>query len=89
MNDQIKNLLTHVLTGAGMFLVGKGWVTAETMTQVIIPGVLSVAGLAWAAWMNTRAAKVASVAATPGTEVVLPRAERALAETMPDNVTSK
>lgn len=89
MSDQLKNLLAQILTGIGMFFVGRGWITMDLLTGTIIPSIITLAGLGYSFYLNTRGAKVAAVAAVPGTEVVLPRAEAPLAAVLPQNVTSK
>lgn len=85
MNDQIKNLLAQILTGVGGYFVGKGWIDSATMTGVIIPAVVGIAGVAYSAYLNLRSVKIASVA-TPGTTVVLPSSEKSVAAKLPDNV---
>lgn len=85
MTDQIKNLLSQILTGIGMYFVGRGWITADLLTGTIIPGIVTLAGLGYSIYLATRGAKVAAVA-TPGTMVVLPTSETKLAEALPANV---
>lgn len=85
MTDQIKNLITQLLTGVGMYFVGRGWITTDLLTSTIIPGIVTLAGLGYSIYLATRGAKVAAVA-TPGTTVVLPASEAKLADAMPSNV---
>lgn len=87
MTDQIKNLITQLLTGIGMYFVGRGWITTDLLTSTIIPGLVTLAGLGYSIYLATRGAKVAAVA-TAGTTVVLPASESKLADTMPNNVTT-
>lgn len=89
MSDQLKNMLAQILTGLGAYFVGRGWITADLLTGTIVPALITLIGLGYSVYLNTRGAKVAAVAAVPGTEVVLPRAEATLAAKMPENVTSK
>lgn len=85
MTDQIKNLISQILMGIGGYFVGRGWVTTDQLTNIIIPAVIGLLGLGYSIYLNTRSAKVASVA-TPGTMVVLPAKEAALAAALPSNV---
>lgn len=87
MSDQLKNLLSQALTGIGMYFVGRGWITADFLTATLIPGVITLAGIGYGYYLNTRGVKVAAVA-TPGTTVVLPAKEAALAAKLPNNVTT-
>lgn len=86
MTDQIKNLLSQIFTGIGMYFVGRGWITADLLTGTIIPGVVTLVGLGYSIYLSTRGAKVAAVA-TPGTTVILPKSEAPLAASLPSNVT--
>lgn len=89
MTDQIKNLIAQVLTGIGMYFVGRGWITTDMLTGTIIPAIVGVIGVGYSIYLNTRAQKVAAVASVPGTEVVLPKSEAPLADSLPHNVTTK
>ncbi len=89
MTDQIKNLITQLLTGLGMYFVGRGWITTDLLTSTIIPFVVTALGFGYSIYLATRGAKVAAVASVPGTEIVLPRTEAPLAATLPANVTAK
>jgi hypothetical protein len=89
MTDQLKNLITQLLTGIGAYFVGRGWITTDLLTGTIIPGLVTLIGLGYSVYLSTRGAKVASVAAVPGTQVVLPASEAPLAATLPGNVTTK
>lgn len=89
MTDQIKNLIAQILTGIGMYFVGRGWITTDMLTGTIIPAIVGVIGVGYSVYLNTRGQKVASVAAVPGTEVVLPTTEAHIAAALPSNVTSK
>lgn len=88
MTDQIKNLLSQALTAIGMYFVGRGWITTDLLTGTIIPGVITLAGIGYGFYLNTRAVKVAAVA-TPGTTIVLPASEANIAAALPSNVQSK
>lgn len=88
MSDQLKNFLSQALTAIGMYFVGRGWITADLLTSTLIPGAITLAGIGYGFYLNTRASKVASVA-TPGTTVVLPASEAKLAAALPDNVVTK
>ncbi len=85
MNDQLKNIIAQILTGVGGYFVGRGWIDNATLVNVIIPGVLGLFGVGYSIYLNLRSVKVAAVA-TPGTTVVLPSSEQALANTLPSNV---
>lgn len=69
MNDQIKNIVTHVLTGFGMFLVGRGLVTTDMVTA-LVPALVTILGVAYSAYLNTDTNKIATVAALDKVEVV-------------------
>ena len=88
MSDQIKNLISQALTAIGMYFVGRGWITTDLLTSTIIPGIITLAGIGYGFYLNTRSVKVAAVA-TPGTTVVLPAAEKSIADALPSNVQSK
>lgn len=88
MSDQIKNLITQLLTGIGAYFVGRGWITSDLLTGTIIPGLVTLIGLGYSIYLSTRGAKVAAVA-TPGTTVILPASEADLAAKLPGNVTTK
>jgi hypothetical protein len=85
MTDQIKNLITQLLTGIGMYFVGRGWITTDLLTGTIIPFAVTAIGFGYSIYLATRGAKVAAVA-TPGTMIVLPTSEASLAASLPSNV---
>lgn len=89
MTDQIKNLITQLLTGIGAYFVGRGWITADLLTGTVIPFAVTAIGFGYSIYLATRGAKVAAVASVPGTQVVLPASEAPLAASLPGNVTSK
>lgn len=84
MTDQIKNLITQILTGIGAYFVGRGWISNDLLAQ-IIPAVMAVIGVGYSIYLTTRSQRVASVA-TAGTTVVLPASEAKLADSLPSNV---
>lgn len=64
MSDQLKNTIAQLLTAIGGFLVGKGWITSDMLSQAI-PLLVGVIGFSYSVYLNTKSVKVASVAALP------------------------
>lgn len=70
MTDQIKNLITQLLTGIGAYFVGRGWISNDLLMQ-IVPGVVTLVGIGYSIYLNLNSSKIASVAAMPEVKTVV------------------
>jgi len=97
--DQIAAIIRQLLPllGGIMVTVGVSQTTASAWVNfaLAVAGPVTIAGSAiWTAFANTRASIMASAAkpvapGVPAPQIVLPRQEAALAQSLPANVTSK
>lgn len=63
--DQVLSLVRWIISAAGGFVIGKGWLNAEQLTMV--GGlVTTLVPLVWSLFAHTNSAKLASAAAIPG-----------------------
>lgn len=95
-NDQIMALLRQVMPIVGTMLTvfGLSSATANSIVNLIMSGAgptLTLAGILWAFFANTRASIMASAAkpvapGVPAPQIVLPQQESALADSLPSNV---
>lgn len=68
MNDQLAGALRAFVPALVAYAVGKGWIAASMAADVTALG-LTGGAVVWAVIKNRQAAKVAQVAAMPGTTV--------------------
>jgi hypothetical protein len=67
-SDQVTGLIRAILTAIGGFVIGKGWLNAETFTW-ISGGVLTIGGAVWSLWTNRPAGIAGSAQALTGVNV--------------------
>ncbi len=65
-----------ILVGAGGFLVGKGWIDAETLDQ-IVGAIIVIGGGIWSVLQKKKAAKDIAVAAQTGVNPTTTEAPKA------------
>lgn len=67
-SDQITGLIRAILTAIGGFVIGKGWLNAETFTW-ISGGVITLGTALWSLWTNRPAGIAGSAQALTGVNV--------------------
>ena len=92
MDDQLKGTLRALVPAVVAYTVGKGWIAASSAADVGAL-ILALGAVGWSVFDKRRSAKVASVAAMPGTVVspdgkTITLVERALADVARDSATS-
>lgn len=62
--DQISGIVDRALLVALTYAVAKGWITTSDV-QPLLALIVGLAGVAWGAWVNRKAALLNSAAAIP------------------------
>ena len=53
----VGSVMRHALTGVGLVLVNKGWVSADDWNQLLAGAILAVAGLVWSLYLKWKASQ--------------------------------
>ncbi len=53
--DSILGVVRHILTFGGGFLVAKGWIDTDTLTQAVA-ALATLVGLVWSVWAKKKPA---------------------------------
>lgn len=57
LSSIVGSVVRHALTGVGMYLIGKGWVSEADWTSLLGVIVVAVSGLLWSIYQKWKASK--------------------------------